>query len=59
VLVGFVPPTFDKIPVGGESAAGAVTPPPPPPELAGPAEEGGIVAPMKLSTIRGSSEVGA
>jgi hypothetical protein len=54
VLVGLVPPTFDETPVGGEPAG--TTPPPPPPELA---EEGGTVAPLRLSTTCGDEEAGA
>ena len=66
MLEGPAPPTFDEIPVGGE-ALGAVSPPPPPlappppPELTGAAEEGGIVASVKVASICGPSisEVGA
>jgi hypothetical protein len=58
VLVGVVPPMFGGTPVGAEPAG--TVPPPPPPELGGPAEEGGIVASLKLSSIDCvDSEVGA
>jgi hypothetical protein len=45
VLVGFVPPTFEETPVGGEPAGPLA--PPPPPEFAGPADWGevGVAAP--------------
>jgi len=54
VPVGFVPPTFDEIPVGGEPA-GVVSPPPP--ELAGPADRGevGVAAPP-LPELAGPAE---